>query len=294
MDPWGTWLAGTIPVTVSAGGWPDGGSPREVKKRQWSQAVASLRFAEATELPDFRRNDMSTTRAVYVVEYQDRFCGVRFVDSDSESSFVYSLQRKGAVWFERICAVDSAKHCNDEELLLANYCTRTMISLFHHPVAEKYYLARDYASALLASPQSVWGWKSSQTYGANTVLRFGPSADPELVIRPFDDKEERYSNPVCMDLYIYQDAIIGEAYTLSIDKDDERYSEYDWQECLGSVEANWIGNCIVEVSLDEINHLVARCSRPMLPVSASMPPMYVSREWLEDALARVPAIRSVQ
>ena len=226
--------------------------------------------------------------AVYAVEHPDHICDVYFPLITEEDNFKKKWIDKGAVWLERLCTVNSFQD-EDEEVLLARYCSRRMISLYHYLHGEEHFLPFDVAEKLLEVGRSDWGWMPDKSYGPSTVLRFPKNADPEVIVRPYDGRWERNVLSGRVDLFI-QHALVRPTCTLSVDENDLRHADCDWRECLGTVQANHLADDVVEVRLDNINELIHQCSVPMVAMSQSMPPSFIPQQWLVTAVGKATRV----
>jgi hypothetical protein len=223
--------------------------------------------------------------AVYAVEHPDHICSVHFISVEDEYC-VLRKWNKYALWTEKLCTLGT--ETPDEQYLLSR-CSRPMIPMHDDGISQRGYIASDWAQQLLAADQSEWEWVPGEACGPDVVLRFGDS-DPELVVRPYDRFDERTRLSTTVDLYIQERTPFGPACTVSLDEWDERYVDGDFREKLGDIDATRIMTGILEVRFDDVNRLVRRCSRPMIPLSTSMPPTYVPYKWLEKAVAKIARV----
>jgi hypothetical protein len=218
---------------------------------------------------------------MYVVEHPNHICTLHALHPVDETAHLSELLKDGIIWFEKLGPTNDAPWLIKELLDLARKCSRPLLHLPSICDDTESFVPLEQTQKLLHDNSSEYDWTPRDEDGAHVFLRFSPAA--VLLVRlPYERFADRTADRLCVPLYI-QETMTQPICTLSVDPQDLTYAEGHWRECLGGVQANVVEKLTVDVSLEDVNRLVRKCSRPMLLVSHCLPPTYIPRHWLEIA-----------
>jgi hypothetical protein len=224
-------------------------------------------------------------KSVYIVEHPDHVCTVYYFEPDEAKQKMEDLRRFGILWFEDLGVVDHHPSRENGELLVFLKKSSRPMLFFDDPSNESFsFMAVDHAKKMLAVDSSNYDWIGRGDSGSHIFVRFGTHSYPALIFRPYCIGDRQAPNKITVPLFI-QETMIRPISTLSVDLYDEAYSEYDWRESLGEVEAEVTKPGTVDVPLSVVNDRVRKCSRKMLLVSDQMAPKYIPRNWFENAVS---------
>jgi hypothetical protein len=218
--------------------------------------------------------------SVYLLEHPDHVCTVHYFSPEEEEERMNWMRYLDILRFEKLGVVDHLRNGFDEEVALVQRSSRPMVPLERND--QRSYMSVDHAKKTLAADSSDYTWMSRRDSGSRVFIRFVPYFYPSLVFRSYCLADYETPKATTVPLFI-QETMIRPICSLSIDSDDDTYSEYAWRESLGEVEAEVSHRGTMDVRLSDASDLIRECSRKMLLVSDQMAPKYIPRNWLESA-----------